>query len=364
MLKLLILSPDKRTPGGVTNFIQVIFEKFSTKIKADQLFIGKNIDPEWKIVSFFKPIIDSIKLFKKIKNNHYDVVHINPSLNLKSVLRDGLFMLVINMSPSIKALVFFHGWEEKSAQFILKNKLLCFLMRMTYGKANKIVVLAEDFAKQLIDMGINKNQIILMSTMFDGSLFDGIEKKSDDKKTILLFMSRFVTGKGIMELLSAFNKIQKKHPELSLHLVGDGPEKIAIENKIINLNLQENVKLPGYIKGKEKAQELVNADIFILPSHSEGCPVSLLEAMAAGLPLITTAVGGIPDIITDGENGVLLTSHTSDAIEKGIEKMLENKIDRQKMGELNKKIAWGNYESKIVTSKVEKIYKQLSTVES
>jgi len=365
MLKILILSPDKRTLGGVTNFVQVIFENFSTKIEAHHLFIGKNIDTKWKLSSFFKPLIDSIRLFKTIKSNHYDVIHINPSLNLKSILRDGLFILVINKNESHKGLVFFHGWEEKSAQFILKNKLLCFFMRVTFGKAIKIVVLAKKFSKQLIDMGIDKNQIIVISTMFDKNLFDNIKKKSNNDEIILLFMSRFVAAKGIFELLDAFNNIQKNYPDISLNLLGDGPERSAIEKRIAELNLQKNVKLPGYISGHEKAQELINADIFILPSyHGEGCPIALLEAMAAGLPVITTAVGGIPDIISDGENGILLENHTSSAIEKGIKTMLENKIKLKETGMLNKKIAWEKYESKIVTSKIEKIYEKISKTSS
>lgn len=362
MLKILVLSPDKRTPGGVTNFVQVISDKFSTKIEAHHLFIGKSMDKDGILYDIVKPIIDSIKLFKKVRNNDYDVIHINPSLTLKSTLRDGLFMLVLNMNKNNKVLVLFHGWEEKMAQAILKNKLYCFLMRIVFGKAKKIIVLAESFSKQLINMGIDKNQIISISTMFDGSLFDNIKKTNNDKKVTLLFMSRFVAAKGMFELLEAFNNIQKNHQtELSLHFLGDGPEQIALENKIIELNLQESVKLLGYIEGKEKAQALVNADIFVFPSYyGEGCPIALLEAMAAGLPVITTAVGGIPDIFTDIENGILLTNHSPSEIEKSIEKMLKNKIERRKTGLLNKKVAWENFESKIMTAKIEKIYKQVS----
>ena len=263
-------------------------------------------------------------------------------------------------------LVFFHGWDEKIAQFIIDSRLLCFLIRITYGKAKKIIVLAEKFAQQIIDMGIDKNQLIQLTTMFDGDVFNDVKRqRDDDDKIILLFMSRFIIAKGILELLSAFNKIQTYHPEVTLHLIGDGPDKDIIEKKITQLRLQEKVKLPGYLKGKEKAQELVNADIFILPSYSEGCPISLLEAMAAGLPVITTTVGGIPDIITNEKNGVLLLDHTSDAIKKGIEKMLGNVKKRKKMGELNRKVSWKKYESKVVMSKLEKIYSQVSsTVES
>jgi glycosyltransferase involved in cell wall biosynthesis len=168
----------------------------------------------------------------------------------------------------------------------------------------------------------------------------------------------------MFELLDAFNKIQIQYPEVSLHLVGDGPERPTVEQKISILGLQERVQLLGYMRGKEKAQALVNADIFILPTYyREGCPISLLEAMAAGLPVITTTVGGIPDIIIDKKNGILLKSHTPDAIEQGIRKMLKNTRKRKKIGLLNKEFAWENYESKIVTLKIEKIYKQVSNME-
>jgi glycosyltransferase involved in cell wall biosynthesis len=360
MLKILILSPDPRTPGGVSNFIQVISEKISDNVNIHHLFIGKSIDKKGLINRVFKPLIDSVKLVKKIKNNNYDIIHINPSLDIKSFLRDGLFILIINLGKPHKSLVFFHGWQDKDARLILNNKFLCFLMNNTYGRANKIIILSGEVAKQLVDMGINEEKLILFSTMFNGNIFDGIKRQNNRDEIVLLFMSRFVPGKGILELLDAFNEIQIHYPEVTLHLLGNGSEKETIEKVIAKLGLQKNVKLLGYIEGKEKAQELVNADIFILPSYSEGCPISLLEAMAAGLPVITTAVGGIPDIITDEKNGVLLTNHTPDIIKQGIEKMLESKIKRTKIGELNKKIAWENYESKIITSKIENIYRKIA----
>jgi len=350
--------------GGVVNFVQAISTKLSNKIEIHHLFIGKSMEPKTLLGGFFKPLIDAIKLLKKITKNQYDVIHLNPSLGTKSILRDGLFMLIINMKKNQKSLIFFHGWEESVAQSILNNDLLCFLMRKTYGKAKKIIVLAEKFTHQLIAMGMDENQLIQLSTMFDGEIFNDIKKQSKGNKIILLFMSRFVATKGVFELIDAFNEIQTSYPEVTLHLVGDGPEKSSIEKKISNLSLQDNIKLLGYIEGREKAQELINADIFILPSYSEGCPISLLEAMAAGLPVIATDVGGIPNIITNEKNGVLLTSHSPNIIKKGIVKMLDNKKKRKEIGELNKKISWENYESKLITSRIEKIYKQISSMES
>lgn len=365
MLKVLIVSCDFKMDGGVASLVKMISEKFTKNVEAHHFFIGKNLDSRKLFGRFSKTIIDAINLFKTIRHNNYDVIHINPSLDVKSVLRDGLFMLIINMSKTPKSLVFFHGWDEKVADFILDSKILCFLMRITYGKAEKIIILAGKFAKPLVEMGIDKDRLVVFPTMFDGSIFEGVEKKQNKNQLILLFMSRFVTAKGMIELLEAFYKLPMYQPPIILHLVGDGPEKTAVEKKIIELGLQEKVKLPGYIKGKEKAKALLNADVFVFPSYyREGCPIALLEAMAAGLPLITTTVGGIPDIVIDGKNGVLLTSHTPDAIKEGIEKMLENKNKLREIGKFNKKTAWENYEANIVTSKLEQIYQQVAGVNS
>ena len=362
MLKVLILSRDLKMTGGVANLVRIISEKFSNNVQTHHFFIGRAANPGHLLGSFFKPVVDAIKLFRQIRNNHYDLIHINPSLDIKSVLRDGLFMLIINMTRKNKTLVYFHGWEEELAEFILKSKILCWLMRASFGKAKKVVVLAGSFAKQLVDMGFEEERIISFYTMFDGSIFDDVEKQKDKHEIIILFMSRFVAAKGMFELLDAFYKVQLHQPDVTLHLAGDGPEKVAVEKKISELGLQDNVKLLGYTLGKEKAQVLLNADIFILPTYyPEGCPISLLEAMAAGLPVITTAVGGIPDAVYDGKNGVLLKSHSPDAIAAGIEKMLESEKNRIEIGALNKKIAWEKYEAKVVTDKIEQIYTQVAS---
>ena len=361
MFKVLILSSDLRMTGGVANLVRIISEKFSNEVEVHHFFIARSPEPGYQLGRLFKPVMDAINLFKKTRYNHYNVIHINPSLDAKSVLRDGLFMLIINMGKPNKTLVFFHGWDERTAKFILNSRILCFLMRATFGKARKILVLAGKFAEQLTDMGVDENRLILFSTLFDGSIFDGVKKQGNENEIILLFMSRFVAAKGMFELLDAFYKIQMHHPAVTLHLAGDGPERAAVEKKISELGLIGKVKLLGYMRGKEKAQALLNADIFVLPTYyREGCPISLLEAMAAGLPVITTAVAGIPDIVTDEKNGILLTSHTPDAIEHGIEKMLENESTRKKIGELNRKTAWENYESRAVTSKIEQIYRQVA----
>jgi glycosyltransferase involved in cell wall biosynthesis len=98
-----------------------------------------------------------------------------------------------------------------------------------------------------------------------------------------------------------------RFPDARLILAGEGPEQDKIRSWIDRHGMSYRVKLPGYLHGEAKAQVLRGANMFVFTTYyGEGCPISLLEAMPAGLPVITTPVGGIPDIFIDGENGILI----------------------------------------------------------
>ena len=117
-------------------------------------------------------------------------------------------------------------------------------------------------------------------------------------------------------------------------------------------NIQDKVSFPGYLVGNEKVENLLASDVFVFPSFSEGCPVALLEAMGAGLPVITTPVGGIPDIFIDGKNGVLLKSVEPEDIAEAIERLLSNEELCRVTGEHNRREAWEKYEARIVCKKI------------
>ena len=143
-------------------------------------------------------------------------------------------------------------------------------------------------------------------------------------------------------------------------LAGDGPETDRLRAKVDDLELHELVSLPGYLADGEKAKVLMNSEIFVFPtSHGEGCPVALLEAMAAGQAIITTAVGGIPDIFQDEENGTLLGSTTTESIAEAMSVYLRDGKRRADVGNRNRKYAWTNFEASVVTEKIRFLYKDL-----
>ena len=99
-----------------------------------------------------------------------------------------------------------------------------------------------------------------------------------------------------------------------------------MEQWVKTKGLADRVRFPGYLRGKEKTQVLLNSDLFVFPTyHGEGCPVSLLEAMAAGLPVVATRVNGVPEIIEDGKNGILVDPGNAPALPAAIQRISDNR---------------------------------------
>jgi len=153
------------------------------------------------------------------------------------------------------------------------------------------------------------------------------------KPTVLLHVGRFNEQKNHKGLLEAFSRILKSHPDCCLQLIGDGnleeetkqyAEALGIGEKVLFLGNQSNVY-----------PFLQNADVFLLPSRYEGMPMTIIEAMGTGLPIVASAVGGVPDMMTDGESGMLVSCEP-EAVAQAVCTLLESEDLRQTIGQAAK----------------------------
>jgi len=127
----------------------------------------------------------------------------------------------------------------------------------------------------------------------------------------VLFVGRLAGVKGVPVLLDALARLQTRHSEMKVTLIGDGPERAALEQAAHERALTIPVTFAGYKNQSEVADALAETDLFVLPSFAEGVPVVLMEAMAAGVPVVTTHIAGIPELVQDGVHGLL--THPGDA---------------------------------------------------
>jgi glycosyltransferase involved in cell wall biosynthesis len=147
----------------------------------------------------------------------------------------------------------------------------------------------------------------------------------------ILFSGRIGARKGAFELLRAFARLASKFPTATLVCAGDG-EGEQLKKLAADLGVADRVECPGWLSAEQMADELRRASIYALPSHQEGVPIALLEAMSHSLPVITTPVGGIPEVIESDRNGVMVTPGDVDAIERELEKLLQSPAERARLG--------------------------------
>lgn len=162
--------------------------------------------------------------------------------------------------------------------------------------------------------------------------YAGERNGSRDSKH-LLFVGRLAGIKGVSVLFEALERILPRFPDMHLTLIGDGPERADLEREAQMRGLGDVVIFAGYRSQAEVAEALQEADLLVLPSFAEGVPVVLMEAMAAGLPVIASRVAGIPELVEDGVSGLLVPPGDSDALAGAINELLVDPARCARMGE-------------------------------
>ncbi len=147
-----------------------------------------------------------------------------------------------------------------------------------------------------------------------------------------LFVGRLAAVKGVPILIESIARLAAKYPDLTLRLVGDGPDRKALEAEVTRRGLQDRVVFLGYKSQAEVAEELAQTDVFVLPSFAEGVPVVLMEAMAAQVPVLTTRIAGVPELVEDGVSGRVVAPGDVSAFAGALDDMLSKRDDLSRLG--------------------------------
>ena len=161
--------------------------------------------------------------------------------------------------------------------------------------------------------------------------------------------------KGSYDLIEAFGRLVRAVPEARLTIAGNG-EVDQARALVTRLGLEGKVRLPGWIEMAQKDALLHNADIYVLPSYNEGLPVSVLEAMASGVPVVTTPVGGLPDLIHNGVNGILVPAGDVEALANALMELCHNPMRGCEIGGAGRETVAENYALEVVIPKLDEIY--------
>ncbi len=287
-------------------------------------------------------LIKAIKIFSTYKP---DIVH----THLNSII----YVLPAILFSKVKTRIHtFHSIADRSLKGFYGIALWIAMKYMKFIPVGVGETVSDSISNAY---GIERGKIYLILNGIDTTRFSPDEKtqKTSRTKIRLVNVGRLFHVKNPKLLIESFYEALKVYPDMTLTMVGDGEEREAIETLIANLGIRGKVNLVGNQENVETY--LKSADIYISASNVEGVPLSVLEAMACGLPVIATKAGGVIDIVTDSESGILVEVGNKEELKNAIIRLCKDSNLRK---EMSKKALKGskNYSIKNTIKKYEEIY--------
>ena len=305
----------------------------------------ENLGRDIKLGDDFKVFRELIRI---IKTEEPDIVHLNSS---KAGLLGALAVLYLRIFQSFhlsipKCIFTGHGWAFNENRSFLSKILILFLHWFTVLLCHTTIAVSEKAKRDIICLPFIKNKIKVVYngiSDFDPSAGGLSEEESrrilaskEINKIIIFSISELHKNKGIDVALKALSFLPKEIKEKIIYSVaGSGEEKENLEKLVKELQVENLTRFLGFVPNAQKL--LPGADIFLLSSRTEAFPYCLLEAGIAGLPIIATSVGGVPEVIHDMQNGILVHPRNPKEIAEAILYLLDHKDKRTEFGEEIKK---------------------------
>ncbi|MFO7154140.1 MAG: glycosyltransferase family 4 protein [Caldicoprobacter oshimai] len=334
--------PHKEVRDGV----EVYYPRYVAFPK-DLFFASSGLRMYWGIKKLVHQIYEDFR---------FDVIHAHVALP------DGYAAMLLSQELKKPFIVTIHGQDLQHT--IYKNQGCRRSVEKVFKSANMIITVSGKLKRigeteigfpdkiRVINNGINKKKIEGIALLARDT-----SNRRDEK--IILSVSNLIKTKGIDFNLHALSRLLPKYPDVKYLVIGDGPEKESLLNLSKELGIDEHVEFMGKRPNDEVIKYMYNADIFSLPSWSEGFGIVYLEAMACGKPVIACQGEGIEDVIQHGETGFLVRPKDVDSLVEVLELLLDNPQRALDVGKKAQKHVMKNYTWEEVALKIVSVYQEV-----
>ena len=310
----------------ITGLILKYFYKKPRCLLKTRLLSGRVKGSILKILCIGFPFLDK---------KPYDIIHCHfgPNGILGATLKEiGVF--------EGKLVTVFHGYDISS--YLRKHGHAVY--NSLFMKGDMFLPISERWKNRLIELGCSEQKIVVHRMGIDTGKFCYLPRKPvKDDKVRLLTVARLIEKKGVQYAVQAVADVLKRYSNIEYNIVGDGPAKNTLEGLIEELNVGNNVKLLGWRHQEEIIELMKHTDVFIAPSvvggdgDEEGIPVVLMEALAQGMPVLSTQHSGIPELVQDGESGFLVPERNVEALADKLEFLIKHPEIWSEMGRKGRK---------------------------
>lgn len=292
-----------------------------------------------------------IFLFRK--RNEYDLIHCHIMHEFQTVVAVAIKYLfrkkvVVKMSSS---------GMTSDIRLILEKVYGKLFLRLAKG-VDAVIAVCRESSQELRTAGFPAGRLVEIANGVDTASFIPVPSREVPEERIITFIGRLDGFKGVDDLLHGFKVLLAKKESVRLVIVGTGPLESQFKELAGTLHLKERVTFKG--KQNSIVAELHNTDVFVLPSRSEGMSNVLLEAMACGVPIVATAVGGNTDLISDRRNGILVPPSDPDALGEALGELLLNGALAEQLGSRARKTVEEHYTLEMIADRYLNLYNRLA----
>ena len=346
--RTLVVGPSRKTRGGISSVIKE-YERSRLWTDFNCKWIETYIDRSniYKILYFLRGYLIFICYLPAS-----DIIHIHLSENTSAIRKSLFFWLSYWVGKKI--VLHFHAFSPETS---IKGKHMLIYKKL-FLKADAVIVLSSYWKEEVISTFGDQVKIFVIYNPFSISktALDNLDEKN--RKPYILYVGTLNHRKGFEDLIRAFANIARNNTEWKIVFAGNGEiekgQKLAL-----SLGIENQIIFKGWVSGKIKEQLFLSASIFCLPSYAEGFPMSVIEAWSYGIPVITTPVGGLPDVIKHRQNAMIFQQGEIKQLTDYLSELISNKDLRLKLGKNSFKMTKDLFNIDIISNQISDLYRKL-----
>ena len=315
---VIVLGPDRAAVSGVSTHVNLLLEsRLVQDYDMSHFQVGSEGRTEGAIARWLRLLASPFALALAILARHASIVHVNTSLNARAYWRDLVYLAVAKLTFT-RVVYQVHGGALPQ-EFFARSRVLTAFLRATLQVPDLVVVLAQKELEAYRHF-VPAQDVVALPNGIDCRPFDPVAtvRSFPDQPLKLLYVGRIAREKGLYELLQGIRVANELGVDSRLIIAGRGEEQPRLRRYAHAIGIGSQVCFAGPVFGADKVKLFSGCDLFMLPSYAEGLPYALLESMAAGVPVVATPVGAIPDVMVDGTHGVLVPPRDGKAIAQAL----------------------------------------------
>ncbi|MFG0605977.1 exopolysaccharide biosynthesis glycosyltransferase VpsI [Vibrio mimicus] len=349
----LMITTDPKGHGGVATVVSTYAQCGFLEANRVRLIVShSSLDNgvKWRMLLRFAWAI--LSLLYCLARYRVGLVHIHMS-SRGSYRRKALLVRLIKALGG-KVILHLHGAEFPDFYRDESDELQKQHIRQTFALVDHVLVLSTQWLSWL--------QQVVGRTEGVSVLYNAVPSLELDRHQAkpghIAFLGRLGARKGVADLIQAFALVKQRCPEAELSLAGDGQIN-TYQTLARQLGLAESVHCLGWIAGKAKQDLLTQTDIYCLPSYNEGFPMGVIEAMSAEIPVVASYAGGIPDAITNGEQGRLVEAGDVTGLAQALGDLIEQRAENQRLAKAGKQKFLNHFSLQAVMPRLQSLYDEL-----